>query len=107
MKIIYSLPTNIVFLVLVFLILFWSGFYYLISEVRLKKFICANRFLLIICIFIIFYETIISRNVITQNINLTPFSSFFKAQLQPEIYRSMFMNIVLFSPIGIFMPFFF
>lgn len=71
----------------------------------LKFFVYLNKVLLTIFVFVIIFITILSRNSYIQQIDLIPFNSFIKAQIQPELYRSMFMNIVLFFPIGIFMPF--
>ncbi len=39
------------------------------------------------------------------NISLAPFISFVKAKTQPEFYRSMFMNMLLFLPLGLSLPF--
>lgn len=33
-----------------------------------------------------------------------PFHSFYEAKTQPEIYRTMLMNIFLFEPIGLSLP---
>lgn len=74
-------------------------------KIHLNMFVFLNRFLLILSIFIIIYTTLLTRKVFIRELELFPFYSFIKAKQQPEIYRSMFMNIVLFVPIGIFMPF--
>lgn len=39
------------------------------------------------------------------DISLIPFISFVNAKVQPEFYRSMFMNVLLFMPFGLSMPF--
>jgi len=36
---------------------------------------------------------------------LIPFKSFQEAKIQPELYRSMLMNVFLFVPIGLTLPF--
>ena len=36
---------------------------------------------------------------------LTPFQSFQEAKIQPERYRSMLMNVFLFFPLGLSLPF--
>lgn len=55
----------------------------------------------------ILYATVLSRNKSSYGIELVPFSSFVRAVEQPEIWRSMFMNIVLFVPLGLALPFVF
>lgn len=41
----------------------------------------------------------------THDISLIPFVSFTYAKTQPEFYRTMYMNILLFIPLGMSMPF--
>lgn len=36
---------------------------------------------------------------------MTPFQSFMEAKKQPEIYRSMLMNVFLFVPLGLSFPY--
>lgn len=63
---------------------------------------------LAICfIAVILYMTIFSRTPGTRYCDLIPFSSFQKAQVQPEFYRSMLMNVFLFFPLGLVLPFVF
>ena len=63
---------------------------------------------LAICIIaVILYLTIFSRTSGTRACDWIPFSSFQKAQVQPEFYRSMLMNVFLFFPLGLVLPFVF
>lgn len=105
MQFFYALPIHCVFIEFLFIIIVWN-FIYIGTKTKFSKlFLYLNRVLLIIYFFIIIYITLLSRKAYIQEIDLIPFHSFIKAQLQPEIYRSMFMNFILFSPIGIFMSF--
>ena len=52
----------------------------------------------------ILYATVYSRAEQPQTHVLIPFHSFAEAKIQPELYRSMLMNIFLFQPIGLSLP---
>ena len=49
--------------------------------------------------------TVISRGENGAVADFIPFSSFTRAQIQPEMYRSMLMNVFLFVPLGLSLPF--
>ena len=49
--------------------------------------------------------TVYARGEETGEAILVPFHSFQAAQDQPELYRSMLMNVFLFVPIGLTLPF--
>lgn len=49
---------------------------------------------------VIFYMTVCARGEGTAEAVLVPFQSFREAREQPELYRSMLMNVLLFSPSG-------
>lgn len=54
---------------------------------------------------VILYLTLFSRTAYeVQEVCLTPFYSFYEAQWNKEIYRSMFMNVFLFVPLGLSLP---
>ena len=53
----------------------------------------------------IFYMTVYARGGGTAEAVLTPFQSFREAREQPELYRTMLMNVLLFFPIGLSLPF--
>lgn len=55
----------------------------------------------------ILYATVISRGESDKGADFIPFSSFERAQIQPEMYRSMLMNVFLFVPLGLVLPFVF
>lgn len=54
---------------------------------------------------VIFYMTICARGEETAEAVLVPFQNFREAREQPELYRSMLMNVLLFFPIGLSLPF--
>lgn len=49
---------------------------------------------------VIFYMTVCARGEETAEAVLVPFQNFREAREQPELYRSMLMNVLLFSPSG-------
>lgn len=53
----------------------------------------------------IIYATLFSRTPMDAAIHPIPFSSFARATVRPELYRSMLMNVFLFVPLGLSLPF--
>ena len=53
----------------------------------------------------ILYATLYSRVESGNAVILTPFYSFLEAKSQPELYRSMLMNVYLFVPLGLSLPY--
>lgn len=53
---------------------------------------------------VIIVVTLTSRSEVTEVI-LVPFHSLSEAGIQPEIYRSMLMNVFLFFPLGLTLPY--
>ena len=54
----------------------------------------------------ILYGTVLERQPDGQSsLVLLPFHSFLEAQEEPEVYRSMLMNALLFLPLGLTLPF--
>lgn len=53
----------------------------------------------------IFYMTVYARGESTSEAILVPFQTFHEAKIQPELYRAMLMNVFLFVPIGLSLPF--
>lgn len=52
----------------------------------------------------ILYTTILGRSENPQEPSWIPLYTFVEAKLQPELYRTMLMNIFLFEPIGLTLP---
>lgn len=49
--------------------------------------------------------TVFGREVAAYNIELRPFYSFIMAKIEPEYYRTLFMNSLLYVPFGTFLPY--
>lgn len=52
-----------------------------------------------------FYMTVCTRGQGGGGVVLIPFQSFQEAKVQPELYREMLMNVFLFVPLGLSLPF--
>jgi len=61
--------------------------------------------LFLISIICILLHTFFLRSTLIDEVVLQPFITFVLAQQQPELYRSFFMNILLFVPLGLSMPY--
>lgn len=61
----------------------------------------------VIAIGAILYATVISRGESSKGADFIPFSSFERAKTNPEMYRSVLMNVFLFVPLGLSLPFVF
>lgn len=52
----------------------------------------------------VIYTTVATREAGSHEVVLVPFRTFLEAKVQPELYRSMLMNVFLFLPVGLSMP---
>lgn len=95
--------SNLYFLMFlsVLILIFWSVVN-LFATFNWKR--IGNIILGAIFIVILSYLTLISRGHVF-DMQLTPFYSFIAAKSQPEIYRSVFMNFLLFVPLGATLPY--
>ena len=89
---------------MIFSALLWTALMHLFLKYK-KMVQGVNVFLSIISILIILYMTVISRSESRTEVILLPFHSFLEAQTQPELYRSMLMNVFLFVPFGLTLPY--
>ena len=100
---IYVLNISTILIAIPILLLVWSvigaAFY---KYMRIISVITA-----LIAIGAILYVTVISRGESGKGADFIPFSSFERAKIQPEMYRSMLMNVFLFVPLGLSLPYVF
>lgn len=103
-QLIYRLP--LLFLTLVFLAacLLWSvlNYTYSLNQRKFCKYIwiTINVICFAVITFLIIHNTLISRYANNYILELTPFYSFAVAKIKPEMWRQLFMNIILFIPFG-------
>lgn len=98
---IYALDLSTVIIIMIASIILWSGLGAIIK--KRMKLICS--ILAAISIIAILYNTVFSRSGTDVETNFVPFSSFERAVANSEIYRSMLMNVFLFLPLGLALPF--
>lgn len=99
---IYVQPLHRIVIGMLILLLLWAIFGTIAKKRLWWKLLNTAVFLGIIAG--ILYATVYSRAEQPQMHVLIPFHSFAEAKKQPELYRSMLMNIFLFQPIGMSMP---
>lgn len=104
---IYARPLEQIVLAIIAGILLWTGFaYFFVRYGKLQNmWKYGNLCLLLVSIGIILYMTVFSRTDGETEVILIPFRSFYEAKVQPELYRSMLMNVFLFVPFGMTMPY--
>ena len=100
---IYRQPLQRILLWMLLLIFLWG--YLGFREGREKRWRLLNFILFAGTAAAIFYMTVYTRGEGAGEVVLVPFQSFQEAKIQPELYRSMLMNVFLFVPIGLSLPF--
>lgn len=102
---IYALPLYVVMFLIFAGITCWMVCGVLFTQKKLGSWRILNAFLCAISITIVVCLTLINRTENRSELVLRPFYSFIEARKQPEVYRSMLMNIFLFLPFGLTAPF--
>ena len=100
---IYVSNTSTILIAVPILILVWS----IIGAAFYKYMRIIGGVLAVIALGAILYATVLSRSGGSKEVYLIPFSTFERAKIQPEFYRSMLMNVFLFVPLGLALPFVF
>lgn len=100
---IYILNISTILVTIPILLLVWS----LIGAAFYKRMRVIGGIMTVIALGAILYITVLSRGESGAGADFVPFSSFERAKIQPEMYRSMLMNVFLFVPLGLSLPFVF
>lgn len=98
---IYILDISTILISIPILLLVWS----VIGAAFYKYIRIIGAVMAVIAIGAILYITVLTRSESGAGADFIPFSSFERAKIQPEIYRSMLMNVFLFVPFGLALPF--
>ena len=101
-SLIYVQPLYLVVVEMIVLIMIWMWLKNRYEKKMWWK--LFNSAVFVIVVSAILYNTIYSRTESYQVPVFIPFHSFYEAKTQPEIYRTMLMNIFLFEPIGLSLP---
>ena len=97
---IYSLPLQQVWALMVVTMPLWA-FGQLRQGRSLRVWKRINCILLLCSVALIISFTILRREPGSVGVNLTPFHSIADAKTQPEFYRLILMNVLLFFPLGL------
>lgn len=100
---IYAAKISTILFIIPMLLLVWS----VISAAFYKQMRIIGVLLAVIAVGAIIYVTVYSRGESSAIADFIPFSSFERAKIQPEMYRSMLMNVFLFVPLGLSLPYVF
>ncbi len=100
---IYRQPLQRILLWMLLLIFLWG--YMGFREGGSLRWRLGNFAVFVGIVAVIFYMTVYTRGESPSEAILIPFQSFQEAKIQPELYRSMLMNVFLFVPIGLSLPF--
>lgn len=99
----YIQPMNYVYIETILMIVLWTAAM-LIFRGKARKIVAITGVVLSIAL-ILFY-TVIGRGEIKQQVLvLTPFITFSKAKGEVELFRTLYMNVLLFLPLGLSLPF--
>ena len=100
---IYASNISTILITIPILLLVWS----VIGAAFYKYMRIIGTVMAVIAVGAILYLTVFSRGERGLGADFIPFSSFERAKIQPEMYRSMLMNVFLFVPFGLSLPFIF
>lgn len=97
---IYALPLGTTVLFAAALVMIWGG----IGRMRRQRWPLLNAALLVLSVLAVLQLTLFSRSGGEYGVILRPFAALDAAKAQPEIYRELLMNMLLFLPIGLTLP---
>lgn len=100
-RLIYVTDIPVILSAVIVLFVLWS----ILGVVFSKKMKYAGVLICVLSFVAILYVTIYSRDGSSYGYELVPFSSLYRAIGQIELYRSMLMNILLFLPFGLGLPY--
>ncbi|MEE3428699.1 MAG: VanZ family protein [Ruminococcus sp.] len=99
----YIQPMDMVFLEMALMFTAWTVFITLLKG-KVKRY--TALFFAAAAVIGILLTTVLRRQYLSNyDVNFIPFYTFVAAKTQPELYRTMVMNVFLFMPLGMSMPF--
>lgn len=102
---IYHLPLKIVVAAIIVSAPVWAIILHPFKTTHGKAVCVINILLAAVAFAGIVYVTVIRKSGGQRILQLIPFYSFVEAKKEHDIYRSMLMNVLLFVPLGLTMPF--
>lgn len=106
-KFVYGIPLRTIIGYMIILVISWKTFASHVQNKLNKKrsWELCNVLINIAAMGVILTATLAFRTGADSVLILEPFYSFMEARTQPELYRSMLMNVFLFFPVGLTLPF--
>lgn len=105
-KWLYSFPIPPLAALMIFLIFAWAGLAVFLKHGNKEKEVCfINALLFLLTIAGIILMAVARGRVANVALVWNPLELFEDAKIQPEYYRSMFMNVLMFFPFGLFLPY--
>lgn len=103
----YSLPLNTAFFASLSFLIVWTMLAIIFAKInRDKVFRTLNIVFTLCAVLLIVYLGILRREIGSQHYySINPFDLFIRAKDQEELYRSMYMNLIMFLPLGVFLPY--
>lgn len=104
---IYSRRLVSVWIIIILMVFVWAGTNACSKsrESGMKTMRSINLLLFVIQILAVLYITVISRKTGIREFCIVPLYSFVIAKIESEVYRAMLMNVLLFVPLGLTMPY--
>ncbi|MBQ6067391.1 MAG: VanZ family protein [Clostridia bacterium] len=102
---IYRIPVPLVLPIIAVVVLIWGMAMRLLARRSPKAVGIINCIALTAALGGILYITVFRNDPGKQELILQPFQSFIEAKQQKEMYRELLMNVLLFVPLGLSLPF--
>ncbi len=99
----YTQPMDMAYLEMGIMLVLWTVFMIILRGKARKA---AGIIFTALAVFAILFVTVIKRSPAEQGVNYIPLYTFKLAKAQPELIRTMEMNVFLFMPFGMSFPFF-
>lgn len=103
---VYAQPLHRVVILMACAVIVWAWAAAVLWSRKKQNLVRVSSLVLFLLFFAgIFYATMHRSPVDYSALVLRPFQVWIDARIQPELYRSMLMNVLLFFPFGLFLPF--
>lgn len=102
---IYRIPVPLVLPIIAVIVVAWGLLMRMLAKRAPKAMRIVNIAAAVVALGGILYITVFRNNPGKQELILQPFQSFIEAKQQKEMYRELLMNVLLFVPLGLSLPF--
>jgi len=99
----HEIPIWVYAVIILVSLLLWTVLAFLFQKRPVWKRI--NTVIFALSVILIAFITFVIRQADTQSISLIPFSSFELAKKFPDVYQEIMLNVILYLPVGMTMPF--